>query len=80
MNGTCPRTPEGTLEGHLRDTNNNDNNIIYLSLLNKYKKQTAGKNFGEKIKAINQCKGEKLYGQLTDDEQIKLTADLMAIK
>ena len=53
---------------------------IYIILLNKYKGQVCGKNFGDKVKIINQCKEEDQYSQLTEDTQLKLTADLMAIK
>lgn len=81
-NGTCPRTPERTAEGQHRDTNNNDNNDnnIYLILFNKYKEKICGKKFGDKVKIVNQCKEEEQYSKLTDDTQLKLTADLMAIK
>lgn len=53
---------------------------IYIILLNKYKGQVCGKKFGDKVKIINQCKEEDQYSQLTEDTQLKLTADLMAIK
>ena len=52
----------------------------YIILLNKYKGQVCGKKFGDKVKIINQCKEEDQYSQLTEDTQLKLTADLMAIK
>ena len=52
----------------------------YIILFNKYKGQVCGKKFGDKVKIINQCKEEDQYSQLTEDTQLKLTADLMAIK
>ena len=52
----------------------------YIILFNKYKRQVCGKKFGDKVKIINQCKEENQYSQLTEDTQLKLTADLMAIK
>ena len=65
--------------GHSGDTNNNGNNI-YLSLFNIYKGKISGKNFGEKIKQINQCKNEEQYMQLTEEEQDRLFNELMRIK
>lgn len=53
---------------------------IYIILFNKYKGQVSGKKFGDKVKIIKQCKEEEQYSKLTDDTQLKLTTDLMAIK
>ena len=67
--------------GHSRDTNNNDNNnIYYLSLFNKYKEQISGKKFSEKIKAIGECKKEKQYSLLNLEQQEKLFMELMSLK
>ncbi len=74
------RTYLGTDLGHTGDTNNNDNNNIYLYLFNIYSAKIFGKNFGEKIKLINQCKSEEKYNQLTIEEQDKLFNKLMNIK
>lgn len=65
--------------GHTKDTNNNDNNI-YIYLFNIYSTKISGKNFGEKIKLINQCKNSEQYMQLTKEEQDKLFNELMKIK
>lgn len=66
--------------GHTRDTNNNDNNNIYLYLFNIYSEKISGKTFAEKIRLVNQCKGEEKYNQLTIEEQDKLFNELMRIK
>ena len=62
------------------DTDNNDNNIYYLSLFNKYKEQISGKNFSEKIKAIGECKREEQYSLLNLEQQEKLFMELMSLK
>lgn len=79
MNGTCPWTGERTGEGQHRDTNNNDNNILF-NLFNKYKAKISGRSFGEKIKLINECKNSEDYMQLDNEEQNKLFNELMKIK
>lgn len=60
-------------------TNNNDNNI-YLFLFNKYSEKISGKNFGEKIKAVGQCKQEEQYSQMSLENQDKLFKELMSLK
>lgn len=60
-------------------TNKNDKNI-YLYLFNKYKEQICGKSFGQKIKAINECKNEEQYMQMSLELQEKLFCDLQSLK
>ena len=67
--------------GHSKDTNNNENNnIYYLFLFNKYKEQISGKKFPEKIKAIGECKKEEQYSLLNLEQQEKLFMELMSLK
>ena len=67
--------------GHSRDTNNNENNNIhYLFLFNKYKEQISGKKFPEKIKAIGECKKEEEYSLLNLQQKEKLFMELMSLK
>lgn len=76
-NGTCPGTGCGTGQGHVGDTNNNDNNI-YLSLFNKYKKRAREINFwGEKFKIINELKEDSDYLRLTEEEQSQLVNEIL---
>ncbi len=75
---TCPGTSERTAGGQQGDTNNNDNNIIYLNLLNKYEKRVQEATwFGEKIQAINEMQKEESYFDLTKTEQDELFKELM---
>lgn len=68
-----------TTEEQQSNTNNNVNNI-YLYLFNKYKAKIEGGSFGNKIKAINECKNEKQYMQLDLELQDKLFLDLQSLK
>ena len=75
---TCPRTRLGTCPGQLSDTNNNDNNIIYINLLNKYKKQIdKAEYFSEKVHIQKKLTKDVDYLNLTKDEQEKLYKSLM---
>lgn len=74
-NGTCPWTPERTSKGHQKDTNNNDNNI-YLLLLNKYK-QNFPSTYAEKIKLIGRIKKSEEYNSLPVDKQEALFVEMM---
>lgn len=71
----------GTDLGHTRDINNNDNNnIIYLFLFNKYKGQFSFlKSAEEKQKIFKQCMDEEKYKELTQEEQTKLYTRLMSL-
>lgn len=79
MNGTCPGTPNGTAEGQHRDTNNNDNNILFI-LFNKYVScfsfiQTAE----EKQKVFKEtCMKDEQFNQLTQDQQTQLYTKLLS--
>ena len=80
-NGTCPRTGKGTTKGQVGDTNNNDNNIIYFNLFNKYKEQILDTNYyGQKIKLISDLKQEQEYELLSEEEQNRLFNELIALK
>ena len=62
-----------------RSTNNNDNNIIYFNLLNKYKAKISNVKFGERIKILNQLKSEKDYNELlTQKKQDELFNELIS--
>lgn len=66
--------------GHSRDINKNDNNNIYLFLLNKYSAKISGKKFYEVIQEIGECKKEEQYNKLTLEEQNKLIVKLLAVR
>lgn len=53
---------------------------IYINLFNIYKKQIENKPFFEKIKIITQCKKDKDYEKLSEEEQEQLFLDLMSLK
>lgn len=77
-NGTCPGTGDGTCQGHLGDTNNNDNNILYLTLLNKNKERVrAIKYWGEKLKIVNELKEDSDYLKLPQEQQEKLLNEII---
>lgn len=77
-NGTGQGTGYGTGQGHLGDTNNNDNNILYLNLLKKNKERMrAIKYWGEKIKIINELKEDNDYLSLTTEEQENIVNELL---
>lgn len=73
-NGTCPRTPERTAQGQHRDTNNNDNNI-YLYLLNKYARENRT-DFSEYIKTVSKMKNDPDWEKLNWEEQQKLISEI----
>jgi len=74
LNGTCPRTPERTTEGQHRDTNNNDNNI-YLYLLNKYRVENRNQ-FSEYMKKVRELKEDEKWNELDGTMQQKLLSVL----
>lgn len=51
-------------------TNNNDNNI-YLFILNKYERKDKS-NFSEYIKTVSKMKKDEKWEQLTEEEQQRL--------
>jgi hypothetical protein len=64
--------------GHTRDTNNKDNNIIYINLLNKYKERMKNaRYFPDKIHIQSELKKDKEYLILTEEEQSKLFKEIM---
>ena len=76
--GTCPGTGQGTAEGQVGDTNNNDNNILYLTLLNKNKERVrAIKYWGEKIKIVNELKEDSDYLKLPQEQREKLLNEII---
>ena len=76
--GTCPGTGWGTAQGQHGDTNNNDNNILYLTLFNKYKERMReAKYFFEKIHIQNELMHEEDYLNLSTEEQDRLYKELM---
>lgn len=78
---TCPRTCCGDSEGHVPDTNNNDNNI-YLYLFNIYKaklEKIEKKDFSRQIKIISECKNSDDYQKMSLEDQNKLYIDLISV-
>lgn len=65
--------------GHSRDTNNNDNNIIFNLLLNKYR-QNFPQTYKEKIERIGEIKNSIDYQKLNIDEQNELFNKLMSMR
>ena len=64
--------------GHTRDTNNKDNNIIYINLLNKYKERMKNaRYFSNKVHIQSELKKDKEYLILTEEEQSKLFKEIM---
>ena len=70
----------GTDNGHVPDTNNNDNNIyyIYINLLNIYKGKLKNVKFGEKIKIMSELQKETEYNNLDIESQKELFLELMS--
>lgn len=64
--------------GHTKDTNNNDNNIIFNFILNKYRKNPP-KSFREKIKRIAEIKNSQDYLNLSTEKQRELFIELMGV-
>lgn len=76
--GTCPGTGWGTAQGQHGDTNNNDNNILYLTLFNKYKERMReAKYFSNKIHIQKELRDDEEYLKLSREEQDKLFRELM---
>ena len=64
--------------GHTRDTNNKDNNIIYINLLNKYKERMKNaKYFSDKVHIQCELKKENDYLNLTEEEKNSLFKEIM---
>lgn len=63
-------------------TNNNVNNdnIIYITLFNKYKEQIEKENAGRKFLIISDCKKDDDYLKLSVEEQEQLFYELMSIE
>ena len=80
MNGTCPWTGERTGEGQRRDTNNNDNNILFNYLFNKYKsKFSIFQNREQKQKIFLEIIKDDAYKKLTKEEQTELYTRLLSV-
>lgn len=80
MNGTCPWTGERTGEGQHRDTNNNDNNILFNYLFNKYKsKFSIFQNREQKQKIFLEIVKDDTYKKLTKEEQTELYTRLLSV-
>lgn len=80
MNGTCPWTGERTGEGQHRDTNNNDNNILFNYLFNKYKsKFSIFQNREQKQKIFLEIIKDDAYKKLTKEEQTELYTRLLSV-
>lgn len=56
MNGTCPWTGERTGEGQHRDTNNNDNNILF-NLFKNNNSDFVGFKEGDEVSNFLKSKG-----------------------
>lgn len=81
VNFTVQTTVQCTVKSTVYRTDIKDKDKdIYILLLNKYRGQMRGKAFKEKLKLINECKKEREYSQLTEDIQLSLMAELMAVK
>ena len=64
--------------GHTRDTNNKDNNIIYINLLNKYKERMKNvKYFSDKIHIQSELKKDEEYQKLTESEKKEIFKEIM---
>jgi hypothetical protein len=64
--------------GHSRDTNNKDNNIIYINLLNKYKERMKNaRYFSDKIYIQSELKKEEEYQKLTESEKKEIFKEIM---
>lgn len=63
----------------MKDINNNDNNILFNLLLNKYR-QNYPKNYAEKIEKIGEIKNSKEFASLDANSQQNLFCKLMAMK
>lgn len=64
--------------GHTRDTNNKDNNIIYINLLNKYKERIKkARYFSDKIRIQSELKKDEEYLKLTESEKKEILKEIM---
>lgn len=64
--------------GHTRDTNNKDNNIIYINLLNKYKERMKkARYFSDKIRIQSELKKDEEYLKLTESEKKEILKEIM---
>ena len=63
----------------MKDINNNNNNILFNLLLNKYR-QNYPKNDAEKIAEIAEIKNSKEFASLDANSQQNLFCKLMAMK
>lgn len=63
----------------MKDINNNNNNILFNLLLNKYR-QNYPKNYAEKIKRIGEIKNSKEFASLDSNTQQNLFCKLMSMK
>ena len=63
----------------MTDINNNDNNIIFNLLLNKYK-QNFPTSFREKTKIITDIQNSDDYIKLTEQEQNDLFYKMMSLR
>ena len=64
--------------GHTKDTNNKDNNIIYINLLNKYKERMKNaRYFSDKIHIQSELKKDKDYLNLTEEERNNMIKEIM---
>lgn len=80
MNGTCPGTSKRTAKGQHRDTNNNDNNILFNYLFNKYKEQfSVFQNREEKQAMFNVIMQDIDFKKLTKEKQTELYTRLLSV-
>ena len=63
----------------MEDINNNDNNIIFNLLLNKYK-QNFPTSFRGKTKIITEIQNSDDYMKLTEQEQSDLFYKMMSLR
>ena len=64
----------GQSEARPRAINNNDNNI-YLFLLNKYRRENK-LNFNEYLKKVSAMKQDEKWNELTEDEQQSIICEI----
>lgn len=65
--------------GHTWDTNNNDNNILFI-LFNKYKGNfSCMQNAEEKKEIFKQCMQDEKFKELTEEEQTRLYTRLISL-
>ena len=69
-----------TTDKQLITNKNVKNNIIYITLFNKYKEQIEKENAGRKFFIISDCKRDDDYLKLSEKEQEELFMELMSIE